>query len=425
MSQDKIRLLSGSIAQSTIRTSIVLSLRLTVQAGILLLVTRMLGPEQFGAFAGVTAMAVLMGTFSSFGTSLVLLGEVSKDIQQRERVLSYAIPTTLIVGSLLLLTYLSICLHVLSEVALPISVVACIGVTETILLPLFVLPVTVQLALERTAGSQLLLIMPLALRMSGAVCVILVAPVDPLTMFAWLYMLTGLLALFLVGFCDRSAWLPVKQWRLASKEELRQSAGYAVLAITAMAPGELDKMLAVKLLPLGVSGLYSAASRIVGAATLPVIALLLSVMPKLFRNSEKEPIQNRRLMNWIFASVLLYGVVLSGLLWAAAPVIEWMFGQQYVGLKEMMTWLCVAAPGLALRMAVGNVLMSANKAWMRAAFELCGILILVVSSVMCCQYFGGKGMALAVTLSEWSMAVIGLYLALSRKLPCSGGYYRK
>lgn len=416
MLQDKLRLLKGPIAQSTLRTSIALSLRLIVQAGTLLLVTRMLGPEQFGAFAGVAAMAVLMGTFSTFGTNLVLLGEVSKDSQQRDRVLSYAVPTTLIVGSSLFLIYLSICLVVLFETALPIFVVACIGATETILLPLFVLPVTVQLALERTAASQLLLIMPLALRMLAAVSVILVAPVDPLGMFALLYMLTALLALSFVRLYSQGAWLTVKQWRLARKEELRQSAGYAVLALTATAPGELDKMLAVKLLPLGVSGLYAAASRIVGAATLPVIALLLSVMPKLFRNSEKDPLQNKRLMNWIFASVFLYGMLLAGLLWMTAPVVELMFGEQYVGLGEMLKWLCVAAPGLALRMAAGSVLMSMSKSWMRAAFEVCGVLVLVVSSVVFFQHFGGKGMALALTVSEWTMAILGLYLALSRRV---------
>lgn len=415
MPQDKLRLLKGSVAQATIRTSVVLSLRLIVQAGTLLLVTRMLGPEQFGAFAGVAAMAVLMGTFSTFGTSLMLLGEVSRDSHQRERVLSYAIPTTLVFGSLLFLFYLSICLVLLSEAALPMSVVACIGVTETILLPLFLLPVTVQLALERTASSQLLLILPLALRMLAAVCVILVAPVDPLGMFAWLYLLTALLALFFVWFYDRDAWLSIKRWRLARKDDLKQSAGYAVLAITAMAPGELDKILAVKLLPLGVGGLYAAASRIVGAATLPVIALLLSVMPKLFRTSERDPMQNRRLMNWIFTSVLLYGLVLAVLLWVTAPVVGWIFGQKYVGLEEMMKWLCLAAPGLALRMAAGSVLMSMNRAWMRAGFELGGVLILVVSSVTFSKYFGGTGMALAVTLSEWSMAVIGLYLASFRR----------
>ena len=45
--------MTGPIARGTIRTTFVLGLRLLVQAGTLLIVARMLGPDQFGAFASV------------------------------------------------------------------------------------------------------------------------------------------------------------------------------------------------------------------------------------------------------------------------------------------------------------------------------------------------------------------------------------
>ncbi|QJX02113.1 oligosaccharide flippase family protein [Alcanivorax sp. IO_7] len=63
----------GPIALGTIRTSLVLGLRLIIQAGTLLLVTRILGPEKFGAFAGVVALAVLLGTLSTFGANIIFL----------------------------------------------------------------------------------------------------------------------------------------------------------------------------------------------------------------------------------------------------------------------------------------------------------------------------------------------------------------
>lgn len=408
----KGKLLKGPIAKATIHTSVVLCLRLAVQAGTLLLVARVLGPERFGAFAGVAALAVLMGTFSTFGTHLVLLGEVAKDKKQRKRILSYAVPTTLISGSLLFFIYLAICSFVLSEAALPLFIIACIGLTETVLLPLFILPAIVQLALEKTARSQLLMTLPLVLRMLAAACIILVDPEHPLAMFAWLYMFTALLALFLVSLYGQGSWLSVKQWRLGTKQELKHSAGYAVLALTAAGPSELDKMLAVKLLPLGISGLYATASRVIGAATLPVIALLLSAMPRLFRDSETNLLQSKRLMNWIFASVFLYGLMLAGLLWMIAPVIEWSFGDQYVGMADMLKWLCLVIPGLALRMAVGGILMTMDKPWVRAAFEAFGMLVLVVAAVVFFQRLGGKGMALALATSEWAMAVLGCWLIM-------------
>ena len=50
--------MTGPIARGTLRTTFVPGLRLPVQAGTLLLVARMLGPQQFGAFAGVAALMV-------------------------------------------------------------------------------------------------------------------------------------------------------------------------------------------------------------------------------------------------------------------------------------------------------------------------------------------------------------------------------
>ena len=132
--------INGPIARATIQTSFVLGLRLLVQAGTLLLVARMLGPVEFGAFAGIAALAVLLGTFSTFGTHLVLLGEMSKDPHQREHILSYAVPTTLTGGCLLFVLHLGICELIFADILLPLSILVCIGITEIILLPLYVLP---------------------------------------------------------------------------------------------------------------------------------------------------------------------------------------------------------------------------------------------------------------------------------------------
>ncbi|MGH8403185.1 MAG: lipopolysaccharide biosynthesis protein, partial [Gammaproteobacteria bacterium] len=63
-----ISITKGPIARGTIRTGIVLGLRLLVQAGTLLLVARLLGPREYGAFAGVAALAVMLGTLATFGT---------------------------------------------------------------------------------------------------------------------------------------------------------------------------------------------------------------------------------------------------------------------------------------------------------------------------------------------------------------------
>lgn len=399
--------LSGPIAKSTIKTTFVLGLRLVVQAGTLLCVARMLGPELFGAFAGVAALAVLMGTFATFGTHLVLLGEVSKEPIRRAEVLAYAVPTTLITGSLLFALYLAIFQLGFSNLGLSLAAIACIGLTEMLILPLFLLPATEQLALEKTAQSQLLIITPLALRMLAALAVLLAAPEQPLTVFASLYLATALVALGMMKLYKRDGWLHIKDWHLPRLAQLKHSSGYATLAMTAAGPNELDKILAVKLMPLGASGLYAAASRVIGASVLPVIALLLSVMPKLFRTHNNDNQQNQRLTFLVIGAALIYSLGLAGTLWLFAPSIEWLFGVNYAGMSDMLKWLCLAVPGLALRISMANVLMSRNLPWARASIQILGMAILLFSAMIFHLKNYTFTMPLAFAISEWSMVLFG------------------
>ena len=402
------KLLNGPIARATIRTSFVLGLRLVVQAGTLLLVARMLGPSDYGAFAAIAALAVLMGTFATFGTHLVLLAEASKSPDQRQPVLAYAVPITLISGSVLFLLYLATGQFWLASTSVPLQVMACIGLTETLLLPLYLLPAIEELALEKTARSQLMVIFPLALRMAVAGMVMLLAPAQPLVLFAWLYLATALLALACMKVYKHDAWLQPKHWKLPNRAQLKHSVGYATLSLTAAGPSELDKMLAVKLLPLGVSGLYAAASRVIGAATLPVTALLLSALPRLFRQAGEHSAQSQRLNRWIYLSVLIYGMALAGLLWFAAPAVQWLFGSQYHGMGDMLRWLCIAVPGLVLRLTVASILMTQDKPWLRAGFEVFGMATLAIAAFALYPQFGAKGMALALAASEWGMVLAGM-----------------
>lgn len=400
--------MKGPIARGTIRTTVVLGLRLLVQAGTLLLVARLLGPNQFGAFAGVAALAVMLGTLATFGTHLVLLGEVSKDPSRRAQVLHYAVPSTLICGGLLLAIYMAISLLALREASVPIAVLIAIGVTETVLQPLFTLPAMEFLALGRIARSQLLQTLPLVLRLVAAATVFLLHPIDPLAAYGYGYLAASVIALGIATLTMPAPWPSPRDWHTPSKAQLREAAGYAALNITATTPAELDKTLAIKLLPLPAAGFYAAGARVIGAATLPVIAMMLSALPRLFREGRDQPKRTSRLLRGIFAAALAYSVALAVVLWFVAPVFVWLFGARYNGIQHTIHWLCVAVPGMSLRTAAGGMLMALGKPWMRVGFEVGGLVVLIAAASLLTTRFQATGMPLALACSEWFMAAVGI-----------------
>ena len=291
----------GPIARSTIKTSFVLGLRLVVQAGTLLLVARMLGPEQFGAFAGIAALAVLLGALASLGSSLVLLGAMSNDPALRDQVLPWAIPTTLLTGAVLLTLFVAISKTLLAAADVSLMVLLAIGITEVWLQPLLSLVTTEHHAQGRIARSQLLHVIPLALRMLLAMSILLLSPTRPLDIYAPGYCLASLLPLMVLVL--KTSWPGIEHWRLPSYNELKNTAGFAALNITNMGPAELDKTLAARLMPMAEAGVYSAGARAIGAVVLPVGAMLLSALPRLFREGSEHQ-QSKRLTNWIFSATV-------------------------------------------------------------------------------------------------------------------------
>ncbi|HTV84491.1 MAG TPA: lipopolysaccharide biosynthesis protein [Dyella sp.] len=410
--------MKNPIARNTFHTSVVLGLRLLVQAGILLLVTRLLGPNDYGPFAGITALAVMLGTLSTLGTHIVLLATISQNPAKRSDILPFAVTTTLLCGSILFAVYTLISPIVLGRYNLDIGARCAIGIAELLILPLLTIPSAEHQGHGRIPLSQALLSLPLVLRLAVVLGVLLLHAHSPVTTYAYGYLATAILALTIATFSLHDAWPPISRWRMPTTSELKHSAGYAVLNITAAGPTELDKTLAPRLLLPVTASVYSAAARVVGSLTVPVIAMMLSVMPRLFRDSQVSGRQTQRFLLQVLAAALGYGLLLGAALWLTAPVFTWLFGSNFAGMQRAVRWLCVAAPGMSLRIALGTTLMSLQHPWLRATFELAGLAILFIAATMLAPRYGLAGMALTLACSEWGMAIFGsIILAKVRQHP--------
>lgn len=406
-----LRLFQGGIARGTIRTSFVLGMRLVGQAGTLLIVARVLGPQQFGVFAGVAALAVMLGALASFGTNVLVLSEVSKDPARRRNVLPYAIPLTLGCGTILLAVYVTIINVAFQSAGVAFEVLILIGSAEMLLQPLLAVVSAEHLGLGRVARSQLLVILPLMLRLVAALLIFIVACADPLGAYSYAYFSASLFAFAFAMVTLPERWPTLQKWRVPRLNELGAAASYALINITATSPSELDKTLAIKALSLEASGLYSAGARILGAGMLPISAMMLSALPQLFR-AERGPLkQAQRMTRWVISAALVYSFAFALLIWILAPAFTWVFGAGYQGIDIVIRSLALAAPGMAVRMAAGGVVMTLGKPMMRAGFEVSGLLLLIVATATLVPRYGVVGMALALACSEWGMAILGMSTA--------------
>lgn len=398
-----LAMLKGPITLGTIRTSFVLGLRLIVQAGTLFLLAAVLGPEGFGLYAGLGAMAVLLGTLANFGTHLTLLRDVSRASPDVDATLRLALGTTAFCGSVLLLIYI-----VLSQVLLPLPsdahwIVLCLGIAEVVLQPFLVVAAMERHGRGRVARSQVLLVQPLLLRLLVILLIVGLAPEHPLSWYALGHLCAATLPLgYVVWSAAPDTWCKPLRWRVARRSDWRGLAGYAVMNASANGVAELDKMLAARLLPFGAAGVYSAASRVVGSLVLPVMAMILAAMPRLFRDGTAA---GKTLHYWLFVIAAIYGLLAAAAMVLAAPWIESLLGGAYVGVSALIQLLAFAVPAVSLRAAATNILTTLERPWLRICLELIGWLVIIALALVFFRSHGSAGLALSIICAEWLLAV--------------------
>lgn len=408
--------LKGPIARATVRTSAVFGLRLSLQVITLLLVTRMLGPVAYGAFAGVMGLAIFLGAFSGCGMPLEQMRASARAEGPDGVALPYALPAILLVGGALLLLFVPVCLLFLPSESIGTGTLLAIGAAELLLQPVLVLFAAERHGRGEMARAQLMQVFPLALRTLAAGSVVLLAPSSPLPVYAFAYALASFLALLLCW--RRVLRAPLGNWRLPRRSEWRSALGYAATEVSRNGPTELDKSIAARSLLPHDAGLYSAGARITAAVVLPVMAMAVSALPRLFRDAGGAG--SGRLVAVMCALALSFGSAMAVLLWLTAPSLDAVLGDAYGDVGSVVRGLCVVVPGLALRIVIGNVLMAFGQPWVRVSIESCGVAVLLFTGAALSQSLGTTGMTLALACSEWGMALIGgallvRHLVIARK----------
>ncbi|GFZ93913.1 lipopolysaccharide biosynthesis protein [Dyella caseinilytica] len=405
--------MKGQLALSSLKTTFWLGVRIVTQATVLVLLTRILGPQVFGNFSAIASLALIIGTLPTFGSGFVMLARRAQDANGIGAVWRYAWPTTLSVGIALLVVYVLIA-RLLTTPPLPATLLLMVGASELLLTPMTYLASYALQAREKVPLSQFVQWLPLSFRIVAAILCLSLEASSRLQTYVTLQLLTSflatLLALAIAHHYVELNWRP----RLVSRQELRAGAAYAAMNLVAANPSEIDKIVAIRLIGAHDTGIYATTTRVMTSCVTPVIGMLLSAQPRLFRHAHKPTHEGLRLI-WVIALLSLGWGLISGIvLVLCSPLLPWLFGEAFVETAGLMPWLALSAPGISLRLAAGTILVALGKPIERLVFEVLGVLILVSSMVLLGPHYRAFGLAIALSFAESSMAIIGWHMVSKR-----------
>ena len=394
----------GPVAISSLNTFLVYLVQVAIKLALLVLVAMYLGPSEFGKFAALTALAISLGTLSTFGLGYIVLRQTAISPEKGETVLVCTIPATILSTAMLMPLYLWLCRNFLESDTGTLYLLL-IGLTEFIFIPL-VLACSQRLqGMDLVPRSQALILLPHLFRLVGIVTCFMFFPNESYETYILVYFLASVvvlpIALTMIGFLK-----PFLRSGFPTVSQILGASPFALMRFTSITPMEIDKTLALRLLHQEDAGIYSLAARGFSMAAVPITAIIMSVQPRLIRSMHSDTAS----LNWMIVRILaIAGLVgmIAGLAMAAilAPLAQSLMGREFSGIDRTLQLLALAAPFMAIRIAGGGLLVPLNRPLLRSYIELAGLAVLVSMAIILASQYDISGLILAVIISESGMAL--------------------
>lgn len=385
-----------AIASSTTRVLFWNVARLTTQLIWVVLMARTLGVEGYGAYSGVAGLALAFSGLVGAGLGLRMYQDVVRKPKafgvrwaQATRWLGWS-------GLVTASAFAAVASKVFDSVST--TVVAAIALSE-----LLVAPVVGHIALAYAAHGKFssAAAAPVMLSMGRVVAIGVLGLLgqNELQLYAMLHVGATVIAASVLWFvCLRSLKPPAASARLDSNA-VSDGAKLSAVWTSGLALGSIDKALVLKFGTEDVAGHYTVASRFAGIVALPMEALLVTVLPKLFRIGIDEP-SKPSVLSALFFVALVYGGGAGFLMWCSVDLITVVVGEEFESAVPAMAVLSLFVPANCLRISAAGVLLSHGWIRWRLVCELSSLFIMALLMACWVPAYSAVGAAWAIVVSE-------------------------
>jgi O-antigen/teichoic acid export membrane protein len=399
-----VRMETRGLLRDTTHLSIGQGFRLVIQAAYFVLIARALGPDAYGAFVTVVAMAALLGPFSGLGTATLFIKNVRSG--KREAAICWGNGILLTVLSGTLLSGLGVGLSAVLHLKTVPFVVTIVCVADLILLKVTELAAFGFAALDQMKQTSIQNVVVSLLRLGGIVT--LVITLHPVTLDLWVitYLLTTLLGALYALIKGGQLWgRPVIDLR-ALGEDAAEGVFFSVAGSATTIYNDIDKIMLSRLADLAATGVYGAAYRVIDVTMTPVRSLAAAAYPHFFRKGMDGMARTYPYALSLIAKTSIYGVVASVGLWLAAPILPHILGKQYQAVVPAVRWLALIPLLRCVHSFMADALSGAGLQRIRTGIQVLVALINIGLNVVILPRYSWRGAA-------WtSLGCDGLLVAL-------------
>jgi O-antigen/teichoic acid export membrane protein len=333
------RIKTSNLLRDATHLSIGNSLRLIIQAGYFVLLARSLGPDAYGAFVSVVAMAGILGPFSGMGSPSLFIKNVRSG--KREAAVCWGNGMLLIVLSGALFTALVVGLSYLFRLKTGPSVVIVVCISDLVLMKVTELAAFGFAASNRMKQGSIQTVVISLLRLAGISALVVVVHQVTLQRWVLVYLATGVLAMAYALWKGSQLWGRPIIDRPALREDVSEGVFFSIGMSATTVYNDIDKIMLSKLSDLASTGVYAAAYRIIDVSLTPVRSLVSAAYPQFFQKGVRGMRATYPYALSLIVKASIYGILTFAGLWIVAPVLPHILGSKYDDVVPALRWLAL------------------------------------------------------------------------------------
>lgn len=409
-----VRLLQKPLVRNTFWMLLSQGLKLFVQAAYFVMIARILGTEQYGAFVGITSLVAIVTPFANLGSGDILIKNVSRNRGLFKDYWGNALFTCAI-ASLLMIILVLVCALVFLGKSISLWVAFWVALSDLFFLNILAMAAQAFLAvgmLKFTAQIQILYSLK---NLIAAIIFRQYLNNSGIEVWSFLYLVTTAISALGVFILVNSLIGSPKLTRSTIKPEISQGFLFSVSLSAKTINNNIDKTMLASLSTLAATGIYAAAYRLIDVAFVPVTSLAAAAYAKFFQQGEGGIKGSLNFAKRLLPIVSGYGFVAGLGLFLLAPVVPYILGGEYTGAVDALRWLAPIPVLRAIQYLAADSLTGAGFQWGRSGIQVAIAIFNVTINLWLIPAYSWKGAAWAslasdglLMLSLWGM-VFWLY----------------
>ena len=400
----------STLARNSVWMFVGYGMRVVVQAAYFVMIARALGPHEYGAFVGATALIAIVGPFAGIGAGNLLIKNVSRDKSLFAVYWGNALFMHLTSGLVMLIGIVLIA-HWILPPAIPLLLVVLICLSDLIGARIADVAAQAFQATEQLGYTANFTVLPYLLRMISAAIVFSFWQRASATTWGWFYLGSTVVSCAVA--------VSVTNWKL----------GYPRLELSRIAPelkegfyfgaglsaqsvyNDIDKTMLASLSTLDATGIYAAAYRVIDVAFTPVRSVLNAAYSNFFRSGEHGIVQSYAYAKKLRPRMLGYSVLAFAGLYLVAPLFPLAIGKEFARTVEALRWLAVLPLLKTLHYFLADSLSGAGYQGVRASAQVFVAVTNVGLNFWLIPLYSWRGAAWASIACDGLLA-LSLYVAM-------------